>query len=303
MCNLLMKLDLCLLIINGDVVCVKMFWLLVFFLGRCLAEWPPRLCDPQVNITQNTVTLTSPALSRQEYSCTLQDRFEDAIFIDLERQYSNRRFTKAHDSILGLTMSHPGGEFSVRVHNDRIETNETPRQCRGIFASQRTRLKIEFRALPELLKTFVSVMKWTNNQFVRCLTFELDKLIYGVTLKVHAITDTGMIQRIHDISKHDKKNKKVEEELVLLKNQLSMTQTTLRTTIERLEQNHLLVHDKHTEMQKALENSMRHSDTRIALKVRHHSYGFISVIVLSSILMCAFVKYNSYAKKRIEHIL
>jgi len=287
-----------------------MLWLLVFFFGGCLAEWPPSSCHPRVDVKQTTVTLTSPQLSDEEYDCTLQEQFEDTIFIDMERKYSNKRFEKAHDSILGLTMSHPGGEFSILVHNDRITTHQSPQQCRGLFASRRTRLKIEFTPLPEMRKTFVSVRRMANGRFVQCLSFDLDELFYSVRLKIHAITETGMIQSIHGISKYDTNKQKMEsqheqfeQELQQVKEQVQIVQSTLRDTIEKLERNHVLVHDKHNEMKRVLENSMRHSDSRIAQKVRHHSHGFFFVVVLSSVLMCAFIKYNSFAKKRIEHIL
>lgn len=271
-----------------------------------MAEWPPSSCDPQVDITGTTVTLTGGTLSNTEYTCTIREQFFDSIFINMERKYSDNLFKKAGDSILGLTMIHPGGQNSILVHDDRIEMAEFPHKCRGIFTSKRTLLKIQLHRSRG--KTIVTVMTMTKNQYRRCLTFKINELIDGITLKIHATTNTGMIQRIHSISSHDTSDRRygtenIEKELSLLKEQLSITQNTLRTTIERLEQNHLLVHDNHNEMKKALDSSMRHTDSRIALKVRHHSYGFISVIVISSILMCVFIKYNGYTKKRIEHII
>jgi len=281
-----------------------MWWLFVVFLGGCLAEWPPSSCDPQVDIRGNMVTLTG--VSNKENQCTIREQFFDNIFINLERKYSDNNLKITGDSILGLTMIHPGGQHTILVHDNRIEMAE--RKCRGMFMSN-TLLKIQIRRAAN--KTTVYVMKMTNNQFSQCLNFDINELINGITLKIHATTDTGMIQIIHGISSHDVSSKKyrqiskkpIKEEIRWLKTQLTDTQDTLRTTIERLEQNHLLVRDNHNEMKKVLDSSLRHTDSRIALKVRHHSYGLISVIVISSILMCVFIKYNGYTRKRIEHIL
>jgi len=279
-------------------------FILLILLKLCSSEWPPFSCDPQVNIEKNIVTLTSPEQQEREYSCQLQQIFKKEVFVNFEKKYSQRIFKKSHDSILGITiMNGDKNLFNIRIHNDRIESDATERQCYGVFTSTDIWLRIKLHPLFELRKTFISIHTAKNAAYTSCMKFEIDDVIDEFSLKVHAITDTGMVQMVHNVVDKQQETKQdithLEKEFHVIKDRLRVVETFMENAVRRLTQNRVLVYQKHDEMKRTL----KHSHTVNEQKVKTHSIGVLFIIAIFGVILMFCIKFNGYKHWSREHIL
>ena len=279
-------------------------FMLFVLIKMCYSEWPPALCDPQVSIQKNVVTLTSAEQQEREYYCQLQQKFNKEVFINFEKKYSRRIFQKSHDSILGITITNDKKKlFTIRIHNDRIESDASESPCFGIFTSKNMWLSIKLYPLFELRKTFISIHTAKNAAYTSCMKFEIDNVIDEFSLKVHAITDTGMVQMVYnvadkqDITKQD--ITQLEKEFHVIKDRLGIVENWMEITARKLTENRVLVHEKHSEMKR----NLQHSHTIHGQKVQTHSIGllFCFAIIISTFVL--YIKFNGYKHWSREHIL
>jgi len=294
----LLKLDSCSLIIKTLFYLKKMLLLLFLLLRVCRSEWPPVSCDPQVKIEKNMVTLTSPEQREREYSCQLQQKFKRQVFINFEKKYSHRIFKKSHDSILGITIMGDKNLFTLRIHNDRIESEKS--SCYGVFTSTDIWLRIQLHPLSELKKTFISIYTAKNAAYTSCMKFEINDIIDEFSVKVHAITDTGMVQLVHNVvEQQETKPTQLDKEFDVIKDRLLVVENLLENTVRRLTENRVLVHEKHNEMKRSLQYSHDiHGQT-----VKSHSIGLLFCFTIITILILFCVKINGYKHWSREHIL
>lgn len=279
-------------------------FILLILLKLCSSEWPPFSCDPQVNIEKNIVTLTSPEQQEREYSCQLQQKYKRQVFINFEKKYSHRIFKKSHDSILGITiMDGEKNLFNLRIHNDRIESDITERQCYGVFTSTDIWLRIKLHPLFELKKTFISVHTAKNAAYTSCMKFEIDDVIDEFSLKVHAITDTGMVQMVHNVANEQEEIKQditqLEKEFHVIKDRLRVVENFMENAVRRYTENRILVHQKHDEMKR----SLQHSHNVHGQKVQTHSIGLLFCFAIIVIVFMFCIKFNGYKHWAREHIL
>lgn len=278
--------------------------LLVLFLlvKVCYSEWPPFSCDPQVNIEKNTVTLTSAEQQEREYSCQLRETFHNEVFINFEKKYSRRIFQKSHDSILGITiMDRNTNLFTLRIHNDRIETAEPRRHCYGVFTSTDISLQIKLHPLFELKRTFISVQYAKNGAYISCMKFEISDVIDDFSLKLHAITDTGMVQMVHNVAQEETKQDTIqlETEFQSIKERLRVVEKFMNNAAQRFTENRILVHEKHDEMKRTLQ----HSYSVHGQQVKTHSIGLLFCFAIIAIILIICIKFNGYKHWSREHIL
>ena len=283
---------------------MKLLSFLFLLLRVCRSEWPPVSCDPQVKIEKNIVTLTSPEQKEHEYSCQLQQKFKRQVFINFEKKYSNRIFKKSHDSILGITiMDGAKNVFNLRIHNDRIESGASERQCYGVFTSQDIWLRIKLHPLFELKKTFISIHTAKNAAYTSCMKFEIDDVIDEFSLKVHAITDTGMNQMVYNVTDKQEKTKQditqLEKEFHVIKDRLRVVENFMENAVRRLTENRILVHEKHNQITR----SLQHSDNVHEQKVQTHSIGLLFCFAIMTIVVLVCIKFNGYKHWSREHLL
>tara|TARA_B110000285_G_scaffold7206_2_gene7439 strand:- start:7680 stop:8519 length:840 start_codon:yes stop_codon:yes gene_type:complete len=279
-----------------------MLFLLFILMKVCLSEWPPVSCDPQVSVQKNVVTLTSPEQQEREYSCRIQQKFNKEVFINFEKKYSHRIFKKSHDSILGITiMNGDKNLFSLRIHNDRIESDASDRQCYGVFTSKNIWLRIKLHPLLELRKTFISIDTAKNSAYTSCMKFEINDVIDDFSVKIHAITDTGMIQIVHGVTDKPEKTNitHLENELRSIKNRLRIVEDSMKITARKLTENRILVHEKHSEMKR----SLHYSHDVHEQKVQTHSIGLLFCFAIIATILIICIKFNGYKHWSREHIL
>ena len=283
-----------------------MLFFFFFCLFRvCQSEWPPFMCEKEVAIRKNRVILTSSTQQQREYSCQMQETFTNATFIEFERKYGQQRFQEVHDSIMGFSITSKKRHlFNIQIHNDHIESDASQRKCYDIFTSKRIWMKIQLHPLPELRKTFVSVHISHNNVYSPCFNFELNTIIEEFSMKMHAITDSGMQQSVLAVSTHPRVDTVLKNvELATVKKRLAVVEKGMEDILDGLRENREWVHAKHDEIQTSVKRSLKHTHTTTSQKVYTHSFGVISLLVMFTIGLCAFVKYNTYTTKRMEHIL
>ena len=278
--------------------------MLLFLVKVSRSEWPPVVCDPQVSIKNNIVTLTSPEQQEREYSCLLQQKFKKEAFINFEKKYSRRIFKKSHDSILGITISNKNKIlFNLRIHNDRIDSDGSKRSCFGVFTSTDIWLRIKVHPLFELRKTFISIHTAKNAAYTSCMKFEIDDVIDEFSIKIHAITDTGMVQMIHNVvDKQPQKEQDItqlEKEFHVIKDRLRVVETFMENAVRKLTENRVLVHEKHDQMKR----SLQHSHTLNEQKVKSHSIGVLFFVGVLCIILVFCVKCNGYNHWSREHLL
>jgi len=281
-----------------------MLLLLFLLVHMCRSEWPPFSCDPQVSIDNDVVTLTSPEQQEREYVCKLQQTYNEFVFIQFQKKYSKRIFKKSHDSIFGITVINKDEPaFTLRVHNDRIETDATNHQCFGLFTSKKIWLRIKIHSLFELRKTFVSIHTAKNSVYTSCMKFEVDGVFENFRLKLHAITDTGMHHLVHSVTKNPPKSDQditqLEKEFHVLKDRLRVLEKFMETAVHKLTQNRVLVHEKHDEMKRTL----KHSHSVNEQKVKTHSIGVVFCFAIIGIILMFCIKVNGYKHWSREHIL
>ena len=286
----LLKLDSCSLIIKTLFYFVYMLLLLLLLVQTCRSEWPPVSCDPQVSVVQNIVTLTSLEQQEREYSCQLREKYYRQVFINFEKKYSARIFKKSHDSILGITISNKKQLFTLRIHNDRIESDVS--KCFGIFTSTNIWLGIKLHPLLELRKTFISVHTTNNDVDVPCMNFETDGIVDEFLIKIHAITDTGMRQIVHNVvDKREQKNQtQLENEVKVIQERLRIVEQFVEHTERKLKENRGLVHNNHDEMKRTIQ----YSHTLNQQNVKTHSIVIMFCVGIISLILILCFKLNGY---------
>tara|TARA_B110001452_G_scaffold265783_1_gene271149 strand:- start:912 stop:1685 length:774 start_codon:yes stop_codon:yes gene_type:complete len=257
-----------------------------------------------VSIKGNIVTLTSPQQQEREYSCQVQQKFNKEAYINFEKKYSQRVFKKSHDSILGITIMNDNKNlFNIRIHNDRIESDASKRQCFGIFTSKDIWLRIKVHPLFELKKTFISIHTAKNAAYTSCMKFEIDDIIDTFSIKLHAITDTGMVQMIHNVVATQPQKKQditqLEKEFHVIKDRLRVVENFMDNAVRRLTENRVLVHKKHDEMKR----SLQHSHSAHDQKVQTHSIGLLFCFTVIIIIFVVCIKFNGYKHWSREHLL
>ena len=301
----MLKLDSCSLIIKTMFYLRKdmlFSFILLILLKLCFSEWPPFSCDPQVSIKKNVVTLTSPEQQEREYSCHLQQKYKRQVFINFEKKYSHRIFKRTHDSILGITIMYGNTNlFSLRIHNDRIESDASDKQCYGVFTSKNISLRMKLHPLFELRKTFISIDTAKNTAYTPCMKFEIKDIIDNFSVKIHAITDTGMVQIVHGVTdKQETLNiTHLENELRVIKDRLRIIEDSMQIAARKLTENRVLVHEKHNEMKQ----SLQYSHSIHVQKVQTHSIGLLFCFAIIAIIFMFCIKYNGYKYWSRTHLL
>ena len=282
-----------------------LFSFMLFLLVQvCRSEWPPVVCDPQVSIENTIVTLTSPEQQEREFSCQLGEKFKKEAYINFEKKYSRRIFKKSHDSILGVTIMDGDTQlFNLRIHNDRIDSDGSKRSCFGVFTSTDIWLRIKLQPLFELKKTFISIHTAKNAAYESCMKFEINDVIDEFSIKIHAITDTGMVQTVHNVV--DKQPQieqditQLEKELHVIKDRVRVVENFMENTVRKLTENRMLVYEKHDQMKR----NLQHSHTLNGQKVKSHSIGLLFCVIVLCIILVFCRKCSGYNQWSREHLL
>lgn len=179
------------------------------------AEWPPAICDPEMLLDVDGVTLTGPKTSSG--SCSFSENFQNTLYFEIQRYYNGNELQlpynkHSRDSSMSFTIQtsvaadvaeRPAPNFEFQIHNDRIESSfktDFPKRCFGIFKrTEKWFLRLRLHSFIDMQKTIVVVSTSRGNQYRDCFQFELDSYVDFFKLDVHANTETGMTQILYNI--------------------------------------------------------------------------------------------------------
>lgn len=288
--------------IKVDFFDTNMF-LLLLLLSSVVAEWPPNKCGPGVRNANNDIVLTTSDGSMvQEGECTLQETFQNVIYVHATRTYGPRTESKT-DSSLKVTIDEA---TSVVVHNDRITLGPDSNACYFPTASSKALsfwLRIRSFKLMDLRKTMfgLSIMPLDGERFVECAKLELDTLYennYLVT--VGAKTSTGMQQTVHEISKtrrsttNDPSTTILESRINRMEERLRRLQNTVTEYVESHDRLNLKTNEQHSQLKSSI------VETHNRMETRDFSQAIIFVFFFFLLLVCgiSYVRWKSREERR-----
>jgi hypothetical protein len=250
-------------------VLLNMFYFLVL-LPLVFAELPPSICNNQRggNIDSGQIALTSP--STETESCTFAKKFKESAYFELQRFYTGneKRYKHSRDSLLGITIKTPSTKFDVQIHNDRIEmSSPVSKRCFGMFKHPRKwKLLIQMYTFIDIQKTVFSVSSSRSNRFKDCFQFEIDDVVDFFQVGIHATTQTGMTQIIHNLDDISPENTEVFASNKLVKD-VEELRKELNSVITRLAQTRV----EHLSHRKSFEDNhgnLKESLTRFRIDQR-----------------------------------
>lgn len=282
-----------------------MFCLFILLPLFASAELPPSMCNNGIKNNQGQIALTGPSSSSEMSSCSFTKKFTETAYFELQRFYTGneKRYKHSRDSLLGITVKSTEAPFDIQIHNDRIEMpGDTPKRCFGAFKHpKKWKLRIQMHTFIDIQKTVVSVASSRSGRFKDCFQFEIDAVVYFFQVTVHATTQTGMTQIIHNVDESvpedtetfawHKLAKDVEE---LRKDLDSMRNRLTKTRVEHLSHKQS-IEDNHGELKETL------SRFRIGQRDKLNRQTWTGLAIFFLIIVCGTIavkQIKDYIRKR-----
>ena len=277
--------------------------LLALLFASVVAEWPPSLCDPGVNVEGVSRTLTSSLASQHQVaSCSLTENFESVFYMQATRKYGpNSGATGDSKMILALN-----DLFDVNIHNDRITIDESSNQCFFPMVSSSPSsfwIRVRLHAMNDIRKTFVAISLIPidgGDTFIECAKMELEGIVKTFTLTLSAETHTAMEQTIHSISKH-RYEKNPNEDASIMEARLARLEERVRrlhnVVTEYIGSHETLVQsisDNHMSLKSSI------VETHNKIKSNSTTHSMIGFFMFFLLLICGifYIRWRSNEYKR-----
>lgn len=281
---------------------------LFILLPLAFAELPSSMCNNGIKNRQGQIALTGPSSSTETSSCTFAKKFKGEAYFELERFYTGneKRYKHSRDSLIGITVKTQATTFDVQIHNDRIEMlGASPKRCFGMFkGTLKWRVHLQMHTFIDIQKTVVSVGSSRSGRFKDCFQFEIEAVVDFFQVSVHASTQTGMTQIIHNLDEElraeklggesfawHKLAKDVEE---LRKDMDNLNNRLTKTRVDHLSHKKT-VEDDHGELKETL------ARFRIGQRDKFIRHSWTTYAVFFVIVICGAIavkRIKDYIRKR-----
>ena len=291
------------------------------------AEWPPAICDPEMLLDVDGVTLTGPKTSSG--SCSFSENFQNTLYFEIQRYYNGNeiRYKHSRDSSMSFTIQtsvaadvaeRPAPNFEFQIHNDRIESSfktDFPKRCFGIFKrTEKWFLRLRLHSFIDMQKTIVDVSTSRGNQYRDCFQFELDSYVDFFKLDVHAATETGMTQILYNIQTNvlGQDHEKTKLDILKIQSDIAKLQTnilTIQEDIRRSKARLIRSSIQHsTDKQKIeknhanLKETIEIHQTMTSTKLQKHSYITYALFLLGVVAISLCITYLKHYIRRRDKI-